>query len=359
MGRDLRLPRYVHAFVDRHGKPRFYLRRPGFKRIPLPGLPYSAEFMEGYSAGMSDTASTPKLEIGASRTKPGTINALIIAYYQSSEFRTLANETQRTRRNILERFRTDHGDKRVALLGPEHVRRMLATKIDKPAVARNWLNTVAALMRFAVAEGIRGDDPTRDVKRPRPQGEGFTTWSEEDITKFEAAHPIGTRARLALALLLYTAQRRSDVVRLGPQHIRDGLFHVRQQKTGAALQLPVHPELCAVIEATPTGHLSFLVTEFGKPFSPAGFTNWFRDVCRDARLSTGLSAHGLRKAACRRLAELGCSANQIAAFSGHTSLREVQRYTVAADQARMAKAAMEKMTKAFPFKPGTTVGKPR
>jgi integrase len=178
--------------------------------------------------------------------------------------------------------------------------------------------------------------------------QGFRTWTEEDIAAFEARHPAGTRARLALALLLYTAQRRSDVVRLGRQHVRDGVIEVRQQKTSVALVIPLHPALAAILDATPNKHLTFLVTRDGKPFTPPGFTNWFRDMCKLAGLPRGLSAHGLRKAACRRLAEAGCSANMIAAVSGHVSLREIQRYTAAADQARMARTAIDTMAAMFP-----------
>ena len=153
-------------------------------------------------------------------------------------------------------------------------------------------------------------------------------------------HPIGSRARLALALLLYTAQRRSDVVRMGRQHVRDGVVHVRQLKTGAALAIPLHPALVAVIEATPNEHLTFLTTSFGKPFTTPGFGNWFREQGNAAGLPRCCASHGLRKAACRRLAEAGCSANVIAAVSGHRTLSEVSRYTKAADQERMARDAM-------------------
>jgi len=132
---------------------------------------------------------------------------------------------------------------------------------------------------------------------------------------------------------------------------------MRQQKTGAVLAIPIHPGLAAILDATSSEHLTFLTTRDGKPFSPAGFTNWFREMCNEAGLPRGLSAHGLRKAACRRLAEAGCSANVIAAISGHTSLREVQRYTAAADQARMARAAIDTMAAMFPST-RTSSGKP-
>ena len=141
---------------------------------------------------------------------------------------------------------------------------------------------------------------------------------------------IGSRARLAFALLLYTGQRRSDVVRMGRQHIRDEALQVRQLKTGAELSVPVHPALAAIIAETGANNLTFLVTDQGKPYSAAGFGNWFRDQCRAVGLH-GCSAHGLRKAAARRLAEAGCTAHEIAAITGHASLREIARYTKAVD----------------------------
>jgi integrase len=335
---------YIHQFRDRHGKLRRYVRLPGRKRVPLQGEPGSSEFNRGYEAALHGKRE----EIGFSRAIPGTVSAAIVSYYNSAAFASLASETRRVRRNILERFRVEHGDKRVALLQRAHIDRMVAAKAQTPAAARNFLNTIRALMQHCIMQGWRDSDPTHGVSRPRMTAHGFRTWSEEDIAAFEAQHPVGSRARLALALLLYTAQRRSDVVRLGRQHVRDGVIEVRQQKTKVTLAIPLHPDLAAILEATPRDHLTFLVTRDGSPFTPPGFTNWFREMCKLAGLPRGLSAHGLRKAACRRLAEAGCSANVIAAVSGHVSLREIQRYTAAADQARMARTAIDTMAAVFP-----------
>jgi integrase len=178
-------------------------------------------------------------------------------------------------------------------------------------------------------------DPHFAIWRLEQQkSDGFRTWSEEEIAAFKAHYPVGSKPRLAFELLLQTAQRRADVVRMGRQHIRDGVLSVRQQKTGKTLAIPVSPALAAALAAAPSKHLTFLATDDGKPFEAMAFTKWFRRCCDAAGLS-GCSAHGLRKAACRRLAEAGCSANEIAAISGHASLREVERYTRAADQAGM------------------------
>lgn len=350
--RRLRLPPYVHAFVDRHGKARYYLRRPGFKRLPLPGAPYSPEFMEAHAAGMAGL-DAPRLEIGASGTTPGTVGAVVVAYFNSAAFRTLAPTTQRTYRGIVEAFRSEHGDKRIALLQREHIARLIHRKAATPAAANNLLRMLRTLLQFAMNEGFRKDDPTAGVKPVKSRSEGFHTWSEEEIAAFEARHALGSRARLALSLLLYTAQRRGDVVRMGRQHIRDGTLTCRQGKTGAVVQIPVHADLRAAIDACPNDHLTFLVTESGKPFSPAGFGNLFREWCREAGLPEACSAHGLRKAAARRLAEAQCTAHQIMAITGHRTLKEVTRYTAAVDRKRLAASAMEK------FIAGTAIGKPK
>jgi integrase len=146
---------------------------------------------------------------------------------------------------------------------------------------------------------------------------------------------------------------------MGPQHVRDGLLHIRQQKTGTEITIPVHPTLAAILAGSPGGHLSFLTTGSGKPFSTAGFGNLFRDWCNQAGLPAHCSSHGLRKAACRHLSEAGCSEHQIAAISGHESLAEVRRYTRAASRTIMARDAMAAVTAAFPTaKTGTAIVKP-
>lgn len=334
----IRLP-YVQAFVDRKTGAVFrYFRRPGCERVRLPGMPGSAEFMAAYQAALD----APANEIGGKRTKAGSVNAAIVEYYKSLAFCSLAAGTQRMRRSILERFRAEHGDKPIAPLPAKFIALTLSKM--QPFAARNWLKAIRHLIQFAISQGMREDDPTQGIKLPKVKSDGIHTWSEDEIAQFQAAHPVGTKARLALALLLYTAQRRSDVVRMGRQHVRDGVIEVRQEKTGAVLVIPVHAELAAVIEATPSQHLTFLTTRSGRPFAPSDFSEQFRAWCDAAGLPKECSAHGLRKAACRRLAEAGCSANEIAAISGHASLKEVERYTRAADQARMARNAMARST---------------
>lgn len=236
--------KFVQACLVR-GRRYYYFRRPGCARLRLPGFPGSAEFMDAYQAALA--ASAPRTDIGERRNAPGTIAALIAAYANSARLNhELAPETRRTQWAILQRFRDEHGEKRVATLRREHVVAILSIK--KPYPRRNWLKAVRPMMQFAVSIGMIAVDPTRDIKASvKKKGEGFRPWGEEEIAAFRQHHAIGSRARLAFELLLCTVQRRGDVIRMGTQHLRDGLLHVHQQKTGEKLDLPVLPELQAAL----------------------------------------------------------------------------------------------------------------
>ena len=260
--------RYVQAFVDRDTGAVFrYFRRPGYPRVRLPGLPGSAEFNRAYEAALEG----PKLAVGAGRSKPGSLSVAIAGYYTSLEFRSLAAGTQTARRAILERFRAAHGDKPIVLLPPKFIAHVLSTM--KPFAARNWLKAIRHLMQFCVAQEMCATDPTQGIKLPRAKSDGIHSWTEGEISMFEAHHAIGTRPRLALALLLYTGQRRGDVLRMGRQHIRDGVITVRQDKTGTTLVIPVHTDLRVILDATPGEHLTFVVGQRGNPFTPNAFRN--------------------------------------------------------------------------------------
>src|SRR5215813_6111475 len=333
----MKLPKYVQAWVDDEGRPHCYFRRRGFPCVPLKGLPWSPSFMAAYEAAMSG----PRTAIGAGRVKPGSVAAVIAEYKDSREFfGSKSASTQHMRRGILDRFGAAYGERPMMSLPADWIEALLDSK--PPHAARSWLVTLRSLCQFAVKRRYLRTDPTANIKLRKIKGDGFHTWTEDEIAQFEAHHPIGTKPRLALALLLYTAQRRSDVVRMGRQHVKDGVLTVKQQKTGVTLAIPVHPHLQAVLDATPSEHLTFLVTATGRPYGPNHFSETFREWCDAAGLPKRCTAHGLRKAACRRLAEAGCSANEIMAMSGHATMKELVRYTKAADQARLARNAMAK-----------------
>jgi integrase len=342
---------YVQEFKDRHGRVRRYFRRPGCKRVPLPGLPGSAAFMQAYQEALGSEPAA--LEIGGARTIPGTINAAIVGFYHSPGFLAVSRETQRTYRSVLEGFRKAHGGKRIATLQRKHILAILAEKSATPGAQIHLLKTLKLLLAYCVEHELILLNPTIGIKL-RHKLKGIHTWTEDEIAQFEACFPIGTKERLAFGLLLYTSQRKADVIKMGRQHIRNGCIHVRQGKTGAELAIPLHPELTRIIEATDSGHLTFLVNDHGKPYSPNSFGAWFRKACDQAGLPSQCRSHGLRKACCRRIAEAGCTAHQIKSVSGHKTLAEVQRYTQAAEQTRLAKDAIAAIVTAFPRTEGRT-----
>jgi integrase len=337
--------KFVQAWTDRDGRAHFYFRRAGYPRIRLPGLVGSAEFMAAYQDALG---SAPE-PIGASMRSPaGSVSAAIASYYGSQAFKALAPTSQVVRKAVLEAFRREHGDKMIAAMPQKFIRALLDA--TTPSAARNVFKAIRAVIRYCIDVDVLKDDPTLGIRLRPIKSDGFHTWTEDEIAQFEAAHPIGSRERLAFALGLYTGQRRGDVIRMGRQHIRDGVLHVKQQKTGTTLSIPIHPDLQSVLDATPGSQLTFLVTRLGKPFEPTSLTQFLAKACKDAGLSPECTFHGLRKAACRRLAEAGCNVLEIASISGHKTLSEVKRYTDAADQARLARNAMARTMTAEPAK---------
>ena len=323
--------KYVQSFGGYH-----YFRRRGSPRIPLPGIVGSAEFMDAYQEAV---AAAPVAIGKKTRSKPGSISAAIADYYGSHAFRSLTGSTPVMRRAILERFREQYGHKQLASLPKDFIAALLDGM--SPHAARNWLKGFRHFIRWAEQRKLIHNDPSLGIRIKVAKSDGHHTWSEDEIAQFEHSHPIGSKARLALAIGLCTALRREDAVRLGRQHIRAGVITIKPKKTenttGVSLVIPVMPELQAIIDATPIGHLTLLTTKAGKSYHPSAFSDRFREWCDAAGLPQRCSFHGLRKAALTRLANAGRTVHQIAAISGHASLSEVQRYTRGVDQARLAR----------------------
>jgi integrase len=333
------LPKYVSRFKDRNGKDRFRFRKGGIVAY-IHGTPWSEEFMRQYATLLDQTA--PVATVNGRRTKAGTLDALVVSYYRSPEFRALKPSTQHHRRRILDRFCPEYGDLLVKGLRRDHVRRIVADKAERtPEAANNLVKVLRVVLKYAISIDMIDANPATGIRRYRSHGEGFPTWTKDDIAKFEAKFAIGTRPRLALGLLLFTAQRVSDVALMGWQQVSSNgnAIKVQQQKTGKKLELPLHPDLKAMLVAAPRTNLRFLMTERGAPFTAKSLGDCFKKQCRIAGLPDR-SAHGLRKAAATHLANKGCNPSQIAAFTGHKSLKEVAHYTAAADQASLARQAL-------------------
>jgi integrase/recombinase XerD len=329
--------------VDRHGNPRIYVRIKGRPKIRIRAMPGTPEFMVAYQAAMVQPPSADDDKRHHSPAK-GSFGHVCLAYYASPTFKALDIKTQRWRRRALDLICEQHGDKPVAMQ-PKHIRTLRDEKAT-PSLANERLKALRALYQWAVEADLAPNDPVRDVRLIPFASEGFHTWMLPEIEAFEQKYPIGSKQRLALALMLYSACRREDVVRFGPQHIHNGRLQYTQAKNEhrnpVRIDIPVHPDLANVIAATPsTGHLTFLVNEHGIPFSLTNFSKTFRRWCNKAGLPQ-CSAHGLRKATAAYLASRGCTPHEIMAITGHRSLHEVERYTRAASKVALADVAMSK-----------------
>lgn len=338
---------FVIADTDRHGNVRYYFRRRPEKKVRLRGKPGSAQFEASYAAAR-DRQPAPETE---RRVRPANGSFIDVSqrYYAAHAYTKLDASTQGWQKRALDEIAaSDKGAAPLAMMQPRHVRRMRDAKAETPAAANTMLKALRAMFQWAMEEEIVDADPTRDVKRVQYVTKRHHTWTLDEVDQFEHRHPVGTKPRLAFALLLYTACRREDAPRLGPQHISGGRLRYVQAKNEhrkpISMDVPVFPDLAEAIAAAPSAHLTFLVTEYGKQFSTAGFGNRFREWCDQAGLPH-CSAHGLRKATAARLAERGCTPHEIMAVTGHQTLEEVERYTREAQRAGLADSAWERYAK--------------
>ena len=264
------------------------------------------------------------------------------SYLKSADFISLRDTTKAGYRRRLEAIRVEHGHRTVAGLNHGRiVRAFLDPLAGKPGAALDTLKKLRILIRRAIVLGWLTSDPSVAIRRPKI-GE-IRSWTDEEIAQFEAHWPAGTKRRLAFALHLFTGQRRSDVYRMTWADVKGDRIRVVQQKTGAKIDVPLHAELRAILAATPREHLTILATEYGRPFTVDGFSGFMRDAISAAGLPLDAQPHGLRKAAGRRLAEAGCTAHEIMAVLGHSSLAEAERYTREANRASLSTGAITKL----------------
>jgi enterobacteria phage integrase len=329
--------KYLKVYRDRHGTVRRYFRRRGQKDLPLKGDPGTAEFMQAYQAAFGTRA--PAVD----EAKAGTFGRLIADYRRSAGFANLKPSSQKLYKLVLDRIAERHGHRLVRDARRSDARKMVEEiGAAKPAMANITRAVLRLLMQYAVDAELRLDNPVTGLKAYRTGTRH--TWTDDELSQFERSWPLGTRERLAFALLLFTGQRAGDVVKMRRSELSDGLIRVIQEKTGAELSIPLHPALIAAIKAAPAKGVTLIGDANGRPIKRATLTLIMRKAVESAGLPTRCVAHGLRKAIMRRLAESGSSTKEIAAISGHRTLKEIERYTAAADQVRLSKGAMAKLT---------------
>jgi integrase len=328
---------YVQEYRDRHGKVRRYFRRPGFKRVTLPGTPGSPQFMAAYESALADE----RLPIGR-RHKNGTVGDLVASFYRSASFENLKPGSRRVYRLILDKFAEKDGHRLVQDM-PRRVAIGIIEEIgaSKPGMANLTASVMRRLFAYAVKKELRPDNPFAGIETYELGT--HHTWTEAQIATYEAIWPIGTRERLAFDLLLFAGQRVGDVAAMRRSDLRDGAIHITQEKTGAKLPIPLHPNLLRSLKAATAKGLTLIGAPNGKPMTAIALSALMTRAAHTAGLPAECVPRGLRKGAMRRLAEYGSTSKEIAAMSGHKTLKEIERYTAAADQARLARSAVSRL----------------
>lgn len=338
-------PPHLHREITRHGRTVWYVRVGHGPRVRLPCGPGQPGFDLAYRAALDGGVSQPRSSDSGSA---GAVSWLVEQYRESSAWRDLSPATRKQRDATLRRILSSAGKERAAAVTRDDIEDGLEARRDRPAAARHWLHTLRGLFTWAVRAKHVTADPTAGLSpptAPRRKGEteaGHPTWTAEDCARFERRHPLGTRARVAYDVLRLTGLRRGDAVRLGRPHVSaSGEIRIRTEKTGETVTLMMSQTLAASIAAGPTGDLTFIATERGRPLTAESFGNQFRDWCREAGVEK--SAHGLRKLAATISAENGATVNELEAMFGWSGGRMASLYTKAADRKRLGLGASAKM----------------
>jgi integrase len=281
-------PPFLRREVTRHGAVVWYVRKGGGQRVRIRAAFGTPAFYAEYQAALS---AAPRPVKGGSTA--GSIAWLIGRYQETTAWTKLSKATQRQRQNMLAHIIKAAGNRSFT----EITGASLEAARDRRSAAqgRKFLDVMRGLFRWAVRAGIAKIDPTVGIPTPAAKTTGFHVWSEDDVAAYEARWPIGTRQRVWFDVLLYTGLRRGDAVKLGRQHVRDGVATLKTEKTGTEVTLPILPVLADTLAAGPCGDLAFIAGESGRPLTKESFGNLFRKACCAAGLQNR-SAHGLRKA---------------------------------------------------------------
>ncbi len=341
----IKLPKYVSGFEDRHGKIRLRFRRAGISRYfenAYGTKEFTAEY-EHYLSGDIGNRATARSII------PRSIDDLVRQYYSSNDFGGNP-DTKARNRTIIGRFQALHGHRPVATCPFEKLDAYIASVAVKqpngkggPGAAQKARKQLKRLFRYAVKIGWINKNPVDFVEPIKTNSTGFHTWTEREIEQYRAYHKLGTQARLALEIYLWTGKRRGDGIGLGRQHVHGDYLRGRDEKTKKPWRIKMAPALKEAIAAMPENNqMSFIVTAYGLPFSKKGFGNRFRKWCDEAGLHH-CTAHGLRKAIMRRMAQLGVNQPGMKSISLHSDDREVATYTAQANQERLADDAIDRL----------------
>lgn len=341
-----RLPEGCVEDEDRHGNIRIYYRARGRKKVRIRATPWTQEFNDLYAAAKAGIPSS-----AGTAPKPNTWRWLCVQYFTTcSEYKRLDPVTQKRRCQIIEATYDEliaPGDKRtfadlpLSRLDSDAIEVLRDRKLHVQGQANERLKAIRGVCKFGQKKKWCVN-AARDVEYFKTGSTGWHTWTVDEVLQYQEHHEIGTKARLALDLILFTGTRKSDAIRLGKQHAKRGKFtfteHKNRRRKPKRREIPILPVLQTTLDASPCGDLTFLVTEFGKGFTDSGFGNWFRDHCIKAGVPG--RAHGLRKAGATIAAMNGASSHTLMAIFGWDTLKQAELYTREADKVRLAEKGM-------------------
>lgn len=333
-------PIYLHRFKTRHGKFVWYVRKPNSRRVRIHAEYGTPDFEVEYQAAIAGK----KIIRPVSKTKAGSLAWLWDRYRETAPWAKLSPATKKQRENIMLHVLTKSGHEPYQSIKRGDIIAGRDQRASTPAQARNFLDAMRGLFRWAFAAEHVVIDPTAGVENPdRPKGEGFPVWTEAEVDAYQDRWPIGTKERVWIDVLLYTGLRRGDAVTLGKQHVRDGVATLRTEKSQkeVTVTIPILPILQTTLAAGPCADLAFICGENGKPLVKEAFGNMFSAACRKAGVNK--SAHGIRKIGATRAAENGATVAELEALFGWRGGGMASLYTKAADRARLAKGAASKL----------------
>jgi integrase/recombinase XerD len=319
------------AGKSKSGKLHWYVRRKGLPLVKLPDLPHDdPAFLAAYAAAWVIAAPERPLQ-----SLEAGIALHIRKALSSSRYCALSPAYRSALRRHCDEIVRDYGALPLDGLRDRHIAADV-TGSDAPALRlKTW--------RF-VCKGML-PDPSRGVTVDAPKVIGHEPWTADDVAAFRARWPIGTTPRACMELMLWTACRISDAVRIGRGNVgADGVLSFRQQKTKGMTFVPWTCALPAYADDMQAdrdmmheaiganGHMTFLATAHGAGRSAKALGTLIQFSCQKAGIDK--SAHGLRKARAVALAEAGATTHQIAAWTGHATLKEVEHYTKESDRRR-------------------------
>ncbi|TQN55352.1 tyrosine-type recombinase/integrase [Agrobacterium tumefaciens] len=355
---NINLP-YIEKNKSRHGSVRYYLRIDGKRLCRLPDNIDSEEFSSAYWKAREEAKPLLEKAVEAkplsSIVRPNSFRWLCMEYMRSNAFTSL-DETTRTRRRkimegIWEERLSDKDDRLVAdiplpRVTVAHIEALRDRKRDAPFAADERLKVLRQVFDTKKDGKAIVPNIARLVQPFNAHSDGHATATPEDIEKFIAHHGTSSKAVLYVAIQMYTGLRVSDLAVLGPQHRRKDAFKLRlfknRNRTPVDIDIAIHPILEAVLASHKVENLTYLVTEFGKPFSVKGLGNRISDWWRQAGMGH-LTSHSVRKGLATDVAHNEATDSMLEAMFGWKDGKTSKIYTRNAERARLARQTVERI----------------